>query len=319
MNKYVYVYFCSIKYPSDSRMHNTKYVLGIDPGSAKLGMSCVKWNGQDCMNEKNFSLEWMCLIHLTNSFKGPETNDLSKIVNHRTEIIKYEEMHCQIERLYAFLDTNENFGAVLKLPGLRVCIEQQEGARDINVLFRLMRINFLSGFICGYLKRKRIPFTFVPKTYKCGWSFMGTLAKKKLERVSFPLLKNTKGKNKREGGRRRMGYTSKSLTPERKRALMKQYKKEAVCAFVRRVIEMGSSSEELKIVSKRVNDVDFNHMADSASQTIRYIKEMELSGCYHNICTDDENGENKNMDVSFLKKIKDTISMEMKKHLSDTF
>jgi hypothetical protein len=292
-------------------MHS-KYVLGIDPGSAKLGMSCVKWNGKDCNDEKNYSIEWMCLIHLTDSFKGKEIEGEILETNASTEIVKYKEMHFQIDRLYAFLDKNENFNAVLKLPGLRACIEQQEGARDINVLFRLMRINFLSGFMCCYLKRKKIPFTFVPKTYKCGWSYMGALAKKKVEtlqsRLKNPTTTTTISSQSAKIVKRRI---KKDLTPERKRILIKQYKKEAVCAFVRRVVQIGESSESIKEKSKQHKDADFNHMADSTSQAMRYVKEMKLSGRY------DDNGDGK--EIVPLKKIKDNVSNDMKTYLSNEF
>ena len=290
-------------------MH-AKYVLGIDPGSAKLGMSCVKWNGVDCNDEKNYSIEWMCLIHLTDSFDGKEIEGTNPTIDVTTEIVKYKEMHAQIERLYAFLSGNENFNAILKIPDVRVCIEQQEGARDINVLFALMRINFLMGVVCCYLKRKNVPFTFVPKTYKCGWSLMGTLAKERLKRRSQPSLSSTLGRN----GKIIEKKVRTDITPTRKKTLLRQYRKEAVCAFVRRVVRVGCSSDAIKRSSLQHKDVDFNHMADSASQAIRYVKEMKLSGCY------DNNARNVTGNVrNTLKKVKDGTSIEMKKYLSTAF
>ena len=285
----------------------SRHVLGIDPGSAKLGLSYVVWNGDDCNDEKNFSVEWMCLIHLTGSFKGAKgarddidasEDEENKITG--TEIVKYKEMHDQIERLQSFLENNKSFNAILNIKGLRVCIEQQEGARDINVLFRLMRINFLSGVICGYLKRKKVPFTFVPKTYKCGWSFMSTVAKKRLEGIT----------------------KKKKVSAERKKNLTKQYRKEATCSFVRRTIDTGNSSEKIKLFSARSKDSDFNHVADSASQAIRYIKELKLSGCFDNQLkrhkTKTVNDVTKATSAP-LKKVKDNISKAMKDHLLTSF
>lgn len=281
-----------------------------------MGMSCVKWNEMNCNDEKNYSIEWMCLIHLTDSFKGKETEKDNPTVNTFTEIVKYKEMHSQIERLNVFLNENESFNAVLKLPGLRACIEQQEGARDINVLFRLMRINFLSGFICCYLKRKKIPFTFVPKTYKCGWSFMGTLAKKKVETLQKEQQLKNPSAAISKGSKITKRRIKKDFAPNRKKTLVKQFKKEAVCAFVRRVIQIGESSDRIKEGSIAHKDADFNHMADSTSQAIRYIKEMKLSGCYDN---NDNNDENENGHSVPLKKVKDNVSNPMKTHLSDVF
>jgi hypothetical protein len=57
-------------------------------------------------------------------------------------------------------------------------------------------------------------------------------------------------------------------------------------------------------------------MADSVSQSIRYVKEMELSGCYRNIDDVKDKGISA---AKSLKQIKDGISIGMKKHLSDTF
>lgn len=278
---------------TSSIQQQQRHVLSIDPGSAKLGMSYVKWNGLNCNDEKNFSIEWMCLIHLTSSFKG--SDDLTQHGHHRkltNDIVKYKEMHDQFERLSTFLEHNENFNSILEIKDIRVCIEQQEGARDINVLFRLMRINFLVGVICGYLKRKKVQFTFVPKTYKCGWSFLGTMAKKKLEGVIKTQHKKT-------------------LSEERKKALLKQYKKETTCAFVKRIVHIGESSNEIKRFSTLTRDFEFNHIADSVSQAIRYIKELHGSGCY-NVRHDDTLQQS-------LKKVKDNISSMMKNHLSTLF
>ena len=276
-----------------------QHVLGVDPGVAKLGLSYVKWNGKDYNDESNYSVQWMCLIHLTNSFKGKEEKEEDEDAIARentlfTDIVKYEEMHVQFDRLTSFLNRNKNLNSILKIKGIRSCIEQQEGARDINVLFRLMRINFVCGAMCAHFRAKNVPFVFVPKTYKCGWSFMGLLAKKKLEGVS----------------KTRIG----PISPNRRKALLKQYKKEATCELVRRTINVGGSPEDIVKFSSSTKNSDYNHVADSASQAVRYIKELVASGCYENELRI-ENGD-KPLE---LKKTKDGVSKNMRAYLESTF
>lgn len=313
-------------------------VLSIDPGIAKIGLSCIRFPINETspemisnnnsskksssssiekgkIKEEQMSVDWMCLLNISSAFKGEdnigksdkseiiytkkykrinlvdkETNKDDKSLSNEEEVNKikdsyatyaldrrcdkYPELSEQLNRLNRFLNSNENFQNVLKIPGLIVCIEQTEGVRDVNILFRLMRINLLSGYICNFLHSKGIKVFFVPKTYKAGWNYLRTIAKEKLDNMIKEQKKTTtKNPLQTTNFKRHNKKPKPCLTENKKKALMKTFRKDAVCSLVKMVIKKGPSPKEVKQLAARCSNVDFNHMADSASQAMRFIKE----------------------------------------------
>lgn len=240
------------------------HVLSIDPGTANLGLSFITWNGNDYKDDNNYIIEWTCHCNLSLSSKKNierSTNcgsliddyykpiDLSKNAIINTVLKKYpshsknDKLNEQLNNLATFLTTNSNIQRIIRKPNVFICIEQQEGVRNINILFRLMRVNMISGFISSFFKEKGMQIIFVSKTYKHGWS--------EINRIAKTPIKSTR--------------VSK----------IRDYRKKTMCDYVRAYV-MGNknTSNAMKDGISNCPNKKLEHIADSTSQGIRILKHV---------------------------------------------
>lgn len=294
--------------------------LSVDPGISNLAFALVEWNGKNCKDERNFSFPWVCHVNLTtttttttgirrrrngddddldhyddeNVGNGDDDYDDEGKREKEKETIRYEKKTRQMAVLTDFLDTNPTIKTISEMKDVDVWIEEQEGARDANVLFSLMRVNFFLGFLCRYFASFGKKITFVPKTYKYGWSFVTRIARKKCEIAlsSVEPINKTKRKTKTESAIdvvRSKGTTKKKRMPRNAKvskavktkpfdsaAMVKNNRKKAICAMIRNVAENGDSSKEIKTFCRNCADGVFNHVADAASAGIRAIVEKHF-------------------------------------------
>ena len=227
-------------------------VLSVDPGTAHLAMTFIQWKGGDWTCDNTYTIPWMSHIDLST------TKDRSTSVTTSPDK-KYESMTKQLDTLHEILDTNKNLKEISKRDNLWVVFEQQEGARDINVLFSLMRVNLIVGVLCRFFHEANAStrVRFLPKTYKCGWSFISSLAK---EKTRLDLIADASKITKRR---------------RNEKVLCKTNRKKVMCTFVRCLLKESASSNDIIRFAEKSSDTTFNHIADSTSQGIRFIKEMQ--------------------------------------------
>jgi hypothetical protein len=229
-------------------------LLSIDPGSNSMGMIDVRWNGKDPRDEKNFSFPWMCLANLNNGGDDGIAEDVEG-----DEIDKGLEI--QAKRLNRFLSGNESLNAIFddaddRGSEVTVLVEQVEGAMDIRVMARLVRIGFVVGCAYRYFKsEKRSPVKFLPKIYKRGWDDIKNAAAKTVERKLAS------------------GKIEKPATNARRQNAIKTQRKNLVTEWARRTIEKSDTPERVKRLARKCPTIRFNHIADALSQALRYCDE----------------------------------------------
>jgi hypothetical protein len=232
-----------------------RHAIGVDPGTSSLSIVCVRYDPPPSVSESKlcdaeetrYTVLWGCVVDLSSGFVEPDSNDVS--------ISKYPKFSSQTNALDVFLKTNDNFNASLRIKGIEACVEQQEGVRNPDVLFALLRVNFFSGYVCSYIRSKGVPVHFVPKTYKYGWSFLNALSKK-TEPVATP-----------EGKKKNKKKTAAEISRGRTN------RKKAICALARETIKQGGSSSEIEKQCESWPDSRFNHFADSMAQAMLFLKE----------------------------------------------
>lgn len=266
-----------------------KYVISVDPGISNIGISLTSYSpsafysGDDGDDRGKFDLLWGCHLDLSHSSesKGRRTE------NRKSEGVseKYVKFSDQKERLSEFLSTNPNLSEALKLPNLVACVEQQEGVTNSNLLYSLMRVNYFSGYVCGYLESKGVKCVILPKNYKRAGGFCRALFKKRNSQ--------NPAKNRAELVKIRKGRRRRRKAPEVKDT-SSAFGKKFNCALVRAAFcvvddnspssffekrkKMSEEEKRRKTVGEellKMPDSKFNHVADSISCAMRYAREIE--------------------------------------------
>lgn len=249
-------------------------VLSVDPGTARLAFSHVEWNGTDASNISNYAVRWACVVNL--SHHNHPDGDHAPLTD------RYESMTNQLETLESFLRGNTNLNGILSDEGrasrknggtLKVVLEQTEGVRDKNVLFSLMRVNMISGYLCSYFRSKGCKVIFLPKTFKLGWtSLNGIVKRRRLRQLGVQDSDKKKKKKNDESAKCKTTTTTSAAKKAQDNTENRKWRKKATCHLVSYVMEKGVSKESAKKDFRACKSYEkMNHIADSVSQAIRYV------------------------------------------------
>lgn len=273
---------------------SNKRLLSLDAGKRNCGLAYVKYKSSDgngcedvarCKNWKSYEIKWMYLIDLNVS----DPNDLID-----SNAIFYPEMQQNVSNLrsvpnHAYLKR--------KLAGkcdpnrkIDFCTEQVEGVSDPNVLYHLMRVNFVSGFFCGMISGspRAGQINVLPKNAKWGWSSINKIANilcggkfKQLslfhERVYNHRKFNTlRFPGKREGilKKCKSAYTLKTTALS---TLKRNIRKILACDIVRyMVLTSDKYDESMKKWINQAGNEQLNHIADAILQAMWLIRKQTM-------------------------------------------
>lgn len=277
-------------------------VISVDPGTQTLSISIVQFpnsilqqdkKGTTLNDETNYKVLWSVVLDLNS--KNTDNNDdvyksmtaqilaldtyFSFVFNDNT-IIKKKNKMVQYELNCIKSKENEHYHPLEwimrksqknNIP-FGVIFEQTEGIREFNILLKLIRVNFVSGYLSSLLKQKykqiftnddELPlFRFLPKTSKWAYSQLNKISKEKY--LTWPSSST------------RVRKIPFKITKER----MRKQRKLATSLMIRKtILQSPLYSQKQKMIVSDCKFDHFNHMADSISQAMVFIKKYLL--VYH--------------------------------------
>ena len=234
------------------------FVVG-DPGKANFSMAFVSYVHDLCLPfERRFGLKWFALFDFGEgrSSTGKKTRKTDNVLDDwnamESTLNANESLNDILSKRWTIDDDGDNYSSD---ENIRILFENAEGVRDLNVMTRLIRVNFLIGCIVSWITtkfgRSHVEIGMVGKTLKFGYSEFNQIFKEKCVTGEIDVS---------------------SKTTDGLEAIKRTHRKTFACGVVRSTI-YGSpfTSKDMKQSVRATCDTNFNHIADAFSQTMAFV------------------------------------------------
>lgn len=242
-----------------------------DPGKANFSLTFVTYKHDITIPfESRFGLKWFALFDFggARSANGKKIRDTNSVLDDWKAMEKSLDENTSLNRILSGgwivderasknrRDDEDDDGSNID-DHIKVLLESVEGVNIIEVLSRLIRVNFLIGCLVSWITmkfdRNRVNVQMVGKTLKYG---INTLNKEFKER-----------------------YTVGSIAVKNPNIplsdMKKPYRKRFACGMIRSMVHASKfTSNDMKTSVRSTSDTHFEHVADAVSQTMAYVASM---------------------------------------------
>ncbi len=160
------------------------FILSVDPGKTHMGLSLISYKNIPSVSDPRNPLDYRTLwFAVWDTTRGGIDKSLQNNI-------------CTLEGL---LDDEPAMKKIIGNRNIHVCVEHQEGVKNPNMLFHLMRVNFLSGYFVGYMQKAGHNVHFLAKKAKWAWNGFEKIVKDEiyLPSTKDPRYQYTYGSQKR--------------------------------------------------------------------------------------------------------------------------
>ena len=217
------------------------FILSVDPGKTHMGLSLISYKNipsiSDTRNPLDYRILWFAVWDTT---KGGTDKSLQNNI-------------CTLEGL---LNNEPAMKKIIGNQNIHVCVEHQEGVKNANMLFHLMRVNFLSGYFVGFLKKAGHNVHFSAKKAKWAWNGFENIVK---EEISLPSTKDP---------RYQYIYGSQKRSATGKRRTLR---KRLITQYTNLLCIYQDNPECIKSYSLTCTITMLNHVADAILQGMAFI------------------------------------------------